>query len=48
MGISYRKAQKMALGMGLYQDETKKTAEDAAAEEEGTCLAAEAAWEGED
>ena len=38
----------MALGVGLYQDETKKASEDAAAEEGGKCLAAEAAEEDEE
>ena len=40
------KRQKLVLGMGLSQAKTKKAAEDAAAEEEGECLAAEANGEG--
>ena len=47
MGISYRKAKTLALGVELSQSETKKAAEDAATEEEGKCLEAEVAWEGE-
>ena len=35
----------MALGMGLSQSEAKKAAEDATAEEERKCMAAEAAGE---
>ena len=42
MGISYREAKKRALGMDIYQAETKKVAEDAAAEEEGNFLVVEA------
>ena len=42
-----RKANKLALGMGISQSEAKKAAEDAAAEEESVCPAAEAAGEGE-
>ena len=38
----------MALGVGLYQYETKKASDDAAAEEGGKCLAAEAAEEDEE
>ena len=38
----------MALRMGIFQAETKKAAEDAAAKEEGKCLAAEAAGEGKE
>ena len=40
-------SQKSALGMALSKSEAKKTAEDAAAEEERKCLAAEATGEGE-
>ena len=36
---------KMALGMALSKSEAKKTVEDAAAEEERICMAAEAAQE---
>ena len=47
MGISIRNAKHFALGMGIYQSESKKAADDAAAEEESKCMAAEAAGEGE-
>ena len=47
MGLAIRNAKKLALGMGLSQYEAKKAAEDATAEEESKCLAAEAAGEGE-
>ena len=47
MGLEIRKANKLALGMGLSQSKSRKAAEDAAAEEERKCLAAEAAGEGE-
>ena len=47
MGLAIRKAKKLALGMALSKSEAKKAAEDAAAEEESKCLAAEAAGEGE-
>ena len=40
-----RKAKKLALGMVLSKSEAKKTVEDAAAEEERICMAAEAARE---
>ena len=46
MGLAIRKAKKLALEMALSKYEAKKTAEDAAAEEESKCLAAEAAGEG--
>ena len=47
MGLAVRKTKKLASGMGLSQSEAKKAAEDAAAEEDSKCLAAEAAGEGE-
>ena len=47
MGLAIRKAKKLALGIGLYKSEANKAAEDATAEEERKCLAAEAAGEGE-
>ena len=47
VGLAIRKAQKLALGMGLSQSESKKAAADATAEEESKCLAAEAAGEDE-
>ena len=47
VGLANRKAKKLALGMGLSQSEAKKAAEDAYAEEESECPAAEAAGEGE-
>ena len=40
-----RKAKKLALGMALSKSEANKTVEDAAAEEERMCMAAEAAGE---
>ena len=46
MGLAIRKAKRLALGMALSKSEAKKSAEDAAAEEERKCLAAEAAGEG--
>ena len=45
--LAIREAKSLALGMGIYQSEAKKAAEDVAAEEEIKCLAAEAAGEGE-
>ena len=45
VGLAMRKAKKMALGMALSKSEAKKTVEDAAAEEERICMAAEAAGE---
>ena len=47
MGLAIRKFKKLSLGMGIYQSEAKKAAEDAASEEERKCLASEAAGEGE-
>ena len=47
VGLEIRKAKKLALGMALSKSEEKKVAEDAAAEEERKCLAAEATGEGE-
>ena len=47
VGLATREAKKLALGMGLSQSEAKKAAEDAYAEEESECPAAEAAGEGE-
>ena len=47
MELAIRKAKHLALGMGIYQSEAKKAAEDAAAKEDKKCLAAEAADEGE-
>ena len=47
MGLAIRKSKKPALGMALSKFEAKKSAEDAASEEESECLAAEAAGEGE-
>ena len=47
VGLAIRKAKKLALGVGLSQSEVKKASEDATAEEEKKCLAAEAAGEGE-
>ena len=41
--LAMRKAKKFALGMALSKSEAKKTVEDAAAEEERICMAAEAA-----
>ena len=46
MGLAIRKAQKLALGMGLSKSEAKKAVEDAASEEESKYLAAEATGEG--
>ena len=46
MGILIRKAKKLALEMALSKSEAKKAAEDAAAEEDSNCLAADAAGEG--
>ena len=46
VGIAIRKAKKLALEMALSQSEANKAAEDAAAEEESKCLAADAAGEG--
>ena len=48
MGISYRKAKKLALGIEISQAETKKSQEDAAAEGEGNFLATELAGDGEE
>ena len=42
VGIAMQKAKKMALGMALSKSEAKKTVEDAAAEEDMICMAAEA------
>ena len=42
MGLTIRKAKKMALEMALSKSEANKAAEDAAAEEERKCLAEEA------
>ena len=42
------KGEKLALGIGLSQDETNKEAEDPASEEMGECLESEAYGEGED
>ena len=47
MGFEIRKAKTFVLGVGLSQSEAKKAVEDASAEEETKCLAAEAAGEGE-
>ena len=47
MGLAIRKAKILALGMGISKSEAKKAAEDATAEEESKCMAAEAAGEGE-
>ena len=47
MGLAIRKAKKSALEMALSKSEVKKATEDAAAEEESKCLAAEAAGERE-
>ena len=47
MGFEIRKAKTLALGMVISLSEAKKAAEEAAAEEEIKCLAAEAAGEGE-
>ena len=46
MGLAIRKAKNSSLKMTLSKSEAKKAAEDAAAEEESKCLAAEAAGEG--
>ena len=43
VGLAIRKAKKLAYEMALSKSEAKKAAEDAAAEEERKCLAAEAA-----
>ena len=45
MGLAMRKAKKLALRMALSKSEAKKTVEDASAEEERICMAAEAAGE---
>ena len=45
--LAIRKAKTLALGMALSKSKSTKAAEDAAAEEESKCLAAEAAGEGE-
>ena len=47
MRLAIRKAKKSALEMALYKIETKKAAEDSAAEEERKFLVAEAVGEGE-
>ena len=47
MGLAIRKAKKSALEMALSKSETKKSVEDAAAEEETKCLVAETDGEGE-
>ena len=44
---SQLEGQKMASGMGISQSEAKKVEEDAGAEEERKCMAAEAAEESE-
>ena len=46
VGLAIRKAQKLALGMGLSKSEAKKAVEDAASEEESKYLALEATGEG--
>ena len=45
VGLVIRKAKELALEMALCKSKAKKASEDAAAEEERTCLAAEAAGE---
>ena len=45
VGLAMRKAKKLALGMALSKSKAKKTVEDAAAEEERICMAAESAGE---
>ena len=47
VGLAIRNAKKLALGRGLSPSEAKKSAEDAAAEEESKCLVADTAGEGE-
>ena len=47
MGLAIRKAKNLALEMALSKSEAKKSAEDAAAEEESKFLVEEAAGEGE-
>ena len=48
MELSYRKDRKLALDIGIYKYKTKKEAEYAESEEEGKCLAVEAARECEE
>ena len=47
MGLAIRNAKKSALEMALSKCKAKKAAEDAVAEEDIKCLAAEVAGEGE-
>ena len=47
VGLAIKNAKQLALGMGISQSESNNSAEDATAEEERKCLAAEAAGEGE-
>ena len=47
MELAIRKSKKLALGVGISQSEAKKSAENAATEEESKCLASEAGGEGE-
>ena len=47
MGLAIRKAEILALGMGLSRSEANKAVEEATAGEQSKCLAAEAAGEGE-
>ena len=45
-GTFNQKVPKLALEIALSKSESKKSAEDAAAEEQSKCLAAEVSWEG--
>ena len=47
VGLAIRRAKKLDLGMAISKSEAKKAEEDASAEEEKKCLAAEDAGEGE-
>ena len=47
MGLAFRKAKKLALGMGLSQYKENRASEDTSTEEEMKCLVEEATGKGE-